>query len=160
MELSVVISTLNDREQLLSCLDAVSNRTPDSTELIVVNGPSSDGTTGMVRQRSDIDVLVEISERNPNVSRNAGLEAATGDVVAFLNGEYAVERGWYSAIKRTLEGTDDGADQPTADVVSGPVTGENRFDRSIPERHRRSPDARLRCSMATTSRSTGPSSTH
>lgn len=91
MELSVVISTLNDREQLVSCLDAVSNRTPDSTELIVVNGPSSDGTSGVVRQRSDIDVLVEISERNPNVSRNAGLEAATGDIVAFVDGEYAVE---------------------------------------------------------------------
>ncbi|NGM69687.1 glycosyltransferase family 2 protein [Natronolimnobius sp. AArcel1] len=131
MELSVVISTLNDREQLVSCLDAVSNRTPDSTELIVVNGPSSDGTSGVVRQRSDIDVLVEISERNPNVSRNAGLEAATGDIVAFVDGEYAVEPGWYSAIERTLEGTSD-EQTGSADVVTGPVTGEKRFDGTDP----------------------------
>ncbi|QSW98383.1 glycosyltransferase family 2 protein [Haloterrigena alkaliphila] len=115
MELSVVVSTLNDRERLLSCLDALAERTPPGTEIIVVNGPSSDGTTGVVRDRSDVDVLVEISERNPNVSRNAGLRAATGDVVAFLDGEYAVDHSWYDAVERSI---DDGID-----VVSGPVTG-------------------------------------
>ena len=115
MELSVVVSTLNDREQLLSSLDALAERTPPSTELIVVNGPSSDGTTGIVRERTDVDVLVEISERNPSVSRNAGLRAATGDVIAFLDGECAIEHSWYDAIERSVAtGTD---------VVTGPVTG-------------------------------------
>ncbi|SIS06861.1 glycosyltransferase family 2 protein [Natronorubrum thiooxidans] len=115
MELSVVVSTLNDREQLLSSLDALADRTPPSTELIVVNGPSSDGTTGVVRERTDVDVLVEISERNSNVSRNAGLRAATGDIVAFLDGGYAIEHSWYDAIERSIT---DGID-----VVTGPVTG-------------------------------------
>ncbi|MBZ6493813.1 glycosyltransferase family 2 protein [Natrinema longum] len=115
MELSVVVSTLNDREQLLSCLDALADRTPSSTEIIVVNGPSSDGTTGTVRERDDVDVLVEISERNRSVSRNAGLEVATGDVIAFLDGEYAIDTDWYSAI-------DDAITTETA-IVTGPVTG-------------------------------------
>ncbi|WP_440765649.1 glycosyltransferase family 2 protein [Natronorubrum sp. DTA7] len=128
MELSVVVSTLNDREQLVSCLDALAERAPPSTEVIVVNGPSSDGTTGVVRDRTDVDVLVEISERNPNVSRNAGLGTATGDVVAFLDGEYAIEHSWYEAVERSIaNGTD---------VVTGPVTGggtdyELRTPRSI-----------------------------
>ncbi|MGQ3411668.1 glycosyltransferase family 2 protein [Natrinema sp. LN54] len=115
MELSVVVSTLNDRERLLSCLDALAERTPSSTEVIVVNGPSSDGTTGVVRERDDVEVLVEISERNPSVSRNAGLELATGDVVAFLDGEYAIDHSWYGAIEEAI--TDETA------VVTGPVTG-------------------------------------
>ncbi|QLG50961.1 glycosyltransferase family 2 protein [Natrinema halophilum] len=115
MELSVVVSTLNDRERLLSSLDALAERTPPSTEIIVVNGPSSDGTTGAVRERDDVDVLVEISERNESVSRNAGLEQATGDVVAFLDGEYAIDQSWYEAI-------DDQIDDET-NVVTGPVTG-------------------------------------
>ncbi|MFD1565738.1 glycosyltransferase family 2 protein [Haloarchaeobius amylolyticus] len=115
MELSVVVSTLNDRERLVSCLDALAERTPAETERIVVNGPSSDGTTGVVRDRDDIDVLVEISERSPNVSRNAGLELATGEVVAFLDGEYAIDYSWYGAIDESMaDGTD---------VVTGPVTG-------------------------------------
>ncbi len=116
MELSVVVSTLNDREQLLSCLDALAARTPSSSEIIVVNGPSSDGTTGVVRDRDDVDVLVEISERNPNVSRNAGLEVASGDVVAFLDGEYTIGQGWYDAIERSLG--------EAGSVVTGPVTGD------------------------------------
>jgi len=115
MVLSVVVSTLNDRERLVSCLDALAERTPAETERIVVNGPSSDGTTGVVRDRDDVDVLVEISERIPNVSRNAGLELATGDVVAFLDGEYAIDHSWYEAIDESIaDGTD---------VVTGPVTG-------------------------------------
>ncbi|ELY60789.1 glycosyltransferase family 2 protein [Natronolimnohabitans innermongolicus] len=124
MELSVVVSTLNDREQLLSSLDALTERTPASTEVIVVNGPSSDGTTGVVRNRSDVDVLVEISERNANVSRNAGLRAATGDVVAFIDGEYAVEPSWYGAIEGAL------GDETDVDVVTGPVTGSD-LDHSL-----------------------------
>ncbi|THE66417.1 glycosyltransferase [Salinadaptatus halalkaliphilus] len=120
MKLSVVVSTLNDREQLLSCLDGLAARTPDSTEVIVVNGPSSDGTTGVVRDRTDVDVLVEISERNPNVSRNAGLETATGDIVAFLDGTYEVEPGWYDALTETIAGD--------ASVATGPVTGDQRLD--------------------------------
>jgi len=115
MELSVVVSTLNDRERLLSCLDALTERTPSSTEVIVVNGPSSDGTTGVVRDSGDVDVLVEISERNSSVSRNAGLEVATGDIVAFLDGEYAIEHSWYPAIDEAMAGA--------TDVVTGPVTG-------------------------------------
>ncbi|ELY71488.1 glycosyltransferase family 2 protein [Natrinema versiforme] len=115
MELSVVVSTLNDRERLLSCLDALAERTPASTEVVVVNGPSSDGTTGVVRERDDVDVLVEISERNAGVSRNAGFEFATGDVVAFLDGEYAIDHSWYAAIEESI------ADETP--IVTGPVTG-------------------------------------
>ncbi|MFB1063566.1 glycosyltransferase family 2 protein [Natrinema sp. H-ect4] len=126
MELSVVVSTLNDRERLLSCLDALTERTPSSTEVIVVNGPSSDGTTGVVRDRGDVDVLVEISERNSSVSRNAGLEVATGEIVAFLDGEYAIEHSWYPAIDEAMAGA--------TDVVTGPVTGSPASgDRQSPQ---------------------------
>ncbi len=125
MKLSVVVSTLNNREQLCSCLDALAERTPAETEVIVVNGPSSDGTTGVVRDRPDVDVLVEISERNVNVSRNAGIESASGDVVAFLRGEYVVEPGWYEAVVDSIDGD--------AAVVTGPSTGpDGRSDEAEP----------------------------
>ncbi len=120
MKLSVVVSTLNDREQLLPCLDALSDRLPSTSEVVVVNGPSSDGTTGAVRARDDVDVLVEISERNPNVSRNAGIEVASGDVVAFVGDEYRVSPSWYDAVDATFEAG--------SDVVTGPVTGFGSAD--------------------------------
>jgi glycosyltransferase involved in cell wall biosynthesis len=111
MDLSVVIPTLNGRDRLAACLDALAAHVPDA-EVIVVNGPSTDGTTGMIRDRDDVDVLVEVSTRTENVSRNAGLEVATGDVVASLRHDLVVEPSW-------LAGLEDGL--PEAPVVTGPT---------------------------------------
>ncbi|WP_226012345.1 glycosyltransferase family 2 protein [Halomicrobium salinisoli] len=111
MELSVVVPTLNGREELARCLDALADHVPDA-ETVVVNGPSSDGTTGMVRDRDDVDVLVEISDRSDNAARNAGIDRADGDVVALLDRSYTVEAGWLDAV---ADGIDDAA------VVTGPT---------------------------------------
>jgi len=111
MELSVVVPTLNGRDRLAAALDAVATHVPDA-EVVVVNGPSTDGTTGMVRDRDDVDVLVEVSTRTDNVARNAGLEVTTGDVVAILRYDLVVEASW-------LDGLTDGlVDAP---VVTGPT---------------------------------------
>jgi len=112
MELSVVVPTLNGREQLRRCLDGIAEHVPDA-EVVVVNGPSADGTTGMVRDRDDVDALLELSERNVNVARNAGIRAATGDTVAVVSYDYTVEDSWYDGLTDALA---DGAD-----VVTGPT---------------------------------------
>ncbi|KAB1189149.1 MULTISPECIES: glycosyltransferase family 2 protein [Haloferax] len=111
MDLSVVLPTLNGRDRLATSLDALAEHAPDA-EVIVVNGPSADGTTGMVREREDVDVLVELSDRNLNVARNAGIEVASGDVVALLRYDLSIEPSWLSALE---DGIDD------ADVVTGPM---------------------------------------
>ncbi|WP_152040617.1 glycosyltransferase family 2 protein [Salinigranum salinum] len=111
MDLSVVVPTLNGRDRLATSLDSLAAHAPD-VEVVVVNGPSADGTTGMVRDRDDVDVLVELSARTLNVARNAGIQAASGDVVAFLGHDFAVEPDWADAIRDRL------ADKP---VVTGPT---------------------------------------
>lgn len=125
MQLSVVVPTLNGREHLVRCLDAVAMHVP-SAEVIVVNGPSVDGTTGMVRQRDDVDVLVEIGERNINVARNAGIDRATGDILAFLDYWLVIESGWIDAIRSVFErvapahrASGHGPEPPA--VVTGPI---------------------------------------
>ena len=97
MQLSVVVPTLNARRRLVACLDALAAAAPGS-EVVVVNGPSADGTTGTVRERDDVDVLVEVADRNVNVMRNAGIEHATGDRVAFVGQDRTVEPGWLAAL--------------------------------------------------------------
>ncbi len=97
MQLSVVVPTLNGRTQLAACLDALAATAPES-EVVVVNGPSADGTTGMVRERTDVDVLVEVAARNLNVARNAGIEHATGEHVAFVGYDKTIEPGWADAL--------------------------------------------------------------
>lgn len=119
MEISVVVPTLNARDQLAGCLDAVAEHAPD-TEVIVVNGPSSDGTTGMVRERNDVEVLVELADRRITVARNAGIDYATGDGIAFVDHTATVTPGWKQAIEEGLGRTD---------AITGPtnarIDGEN-----------------------------------
>ncbi|WP_254543323.1 glycosyltransferase family 2 protein [Halomarina pelagica] len=125
MQLSVVVPTLNGREHLVRCLDSLAEHAPEA-EVVVVNGPSVDGTTGTVRARDDVDVLVEIDERNIDVARNAGIDRSTGDAVAFLDYSVTVQPGWYEALVGALAGpasahraSGHGPDVPA--VVTGPT---------------------------------------
>lgn len=111
MDLSVVVPTLNGREELQRCLDALAERASDA-ETVVVDGPSSDGTTGMARTHPAVDALLAVPDRHPNAARNAGIEAAGGDAVAILDRSFAVEEGWVDAVRRGL------ADAP---VATGPT---------------------------------------
>lgn len=112
MDLTVVVPTLNGRDRLAACLDALAAHAPDA-EVVVANGPSADGTTGMVRDRDDVDVLVEISDRTVNVARNAGIEVASGDAIALVDYDVRIGDSWRAAVADGLE---------TADVVTGPVS--------------------------------------
>jgi len=111
MDLSVVVPTLNGRDQLVRTLDSLSRAAPDA-EVVVVNGPSADGTTGMVRDRDDVDILVEIADRTVSVARNAGIERASGDAVALVDHGLAVRDGWVETVRTELAETD---------VVTGPT---------------------------------------
>ncbi|MFB6176173.1 MAG: glycosyltransferase family 2 protein, partial [Halobaculum sp.] len=130
MELSVIVPTLNGRDRLATALDALAAETPEA-EIIVVNGPSADGTTGMVREREDVDVLVEVSDRNVNVARNAGIEAASGDVIAFVGDDHDVEEGWADAITDAIAGGAAVVTGPCRRPVRGGATSESAETREI-----------------------------
>lgn len=129
MELSVVVPTLNGREELAGCLDALAEHVPDA-EIVVVNGPSADGTTGMVRERDNVAVLVELADRSVTVARNAGLDRVTGDVVAMVNQGLSVEDGWAEAVRVGIE--DHGAvTGPTHEQLVAGMTTESKEARTI-----------------------------
>ncbi|MDZ7849294.1 MAG: glycosyltransferase [Halodesulfurarchaeum sp.] len=115
MDLSVVIPTLNGRAELPATLGAIAEHLSD-VEVIVANGPSADGTSGFVCEHEAVDVLLELSERNPNVARNAGLAAASGDAIAFLDQATQVESSWRRSVETALAAG--------ADAVTGPVHRE------------------------------------
>jgi glycosyltransferase involved in cell wall biosynthesis len=78
----------------------------------------------MARDHDGVDVLLELSERNLNASRNAGIAASNGDVVAFVGQDTRIEAGWTAAVAGAIA---DGADAVTGPVhrrVEGGVTTE------------------------------------
>jgi len=127
MDISVVVPTLNAREELAGCLDALAEHAP-GVEVIVVNGPSSDGTTGMVQEHGGADVLVEVADRTINVARNAGIDRASGDVIAFVDHRLRMSERWARAIESAMVGAD-GATGPTGapqDGVENDLSPESR----------------------------------
>jgi len=130
MDISVVVPTLNGRDALAASLDALAAHAPDA-EVVVVNGPSADGTSGMARAHDAVDVLLELSERNLNASRNAGIAAVTGDVVAFVGQDTRIRDGWVSAARDALAAGADAVTGPVHRNVEGGVTTESVERRTV-----------------------------
>lgn len=88
--LSVVIPTKDRADALARTLDALeAQRTGDARlEAIVIDNGSSDGTIGLVRDRAERTSLpirlLEQPQGGPAAARNAGVEAASGEVLLFL----------------------------------------------------------------------------
>lgn len=90
LTVSVLIPTFNRREQLVSALQSVLRQTRTVDEIVVVDDGSTDGTREMLddftQQYADIPVLVIHQEnRGPSAARNAGIKAASGELIAFLD---------------------------------------------------------------------------
>jgi succinoglycan biosynthesis protein ExoM len=117
---SVVICTF-DRLQLLqetvaSCLKDASRRGLPFEVVIADNSPSGHARTLALELAAHGAPVRWIEAAPPNISvaRNAGLSAARGELVAFLDDDLVVEPGWLDHLVDTLE-------RAGADVAVGPV---------------------------------------
>jgi glycogen(starch) synthase len=114
LRVSVVINTLNRRESLRRALVGLSEQTYPHFELVVVNGPSTDGTEEMVDAFDGPIRLARCPEANLGRSRNVGVGVAAGDVVAFLDDDAEPEPEWLTEIVARY-------DDPNIAGVGGPV---------------------------------------
>ena len=84
---SVVIPTYNRAELLPRTIDSVLDQTFEKFEVIVVDDDSMDDTADVVRQYNDdrVHYIRHGQNRGGSAARNTGIEAATGEFVAFLD---------------------------------------------------------------------------
>ncbi|MGN8050886.1 glycosyltransferase family 2 protein [Curtobacterium sp. 22159] len=107
--LTVVIATRERPRSLERALRSVLASDHDDLEVVVVdNAPTSSRTRDVVVAVQDPRVRY-VLEARPGVSRarNAGLALASGDVVAFVDDDVVVDRGWARAIAAAYERDDD-----------------------------------------------------
>lgn len=91
---SVIVSTLNRRDYLQQTLLALREQTYKQFEVIVVNGPSRDGTDEMLRAFRGTARLASCGQASVGLSRNIGIELAAGDIVAFIDDDSPPETAW------------------------------------------------------------------
>ncbi|MFJ4297362.1 glycosyltransferase family 2 protein [Curtobacterium sp. NPDC089689] len=98
--ITVVVATRDRPDDVRRCVASVLASEWDDLEVIVVdNAPSSHATRDVVASFTE-PRLQYVLEARAGVSRarNAGLAAATGDVVAFVDDDVVVDRWWAAAI--------------------------------------------------------------
>lgn len=101
LKTSIVVCTFNRLDWLPKCLSSLLAQDPRPDEIIVVDGPSTDGTRGLLEgmQRDGSIKLVEQHTLDGiSAARNLGLEAATGDIVCFIDDDAIAELGWLQAM--------------------------------------------------------------
>jgi glycosyltransferase involved in cell wall biosynthesis len=85
---SVVIAAFNAERFLAEAISSVLNQTHRELEVIVVDDGSTDSTASVVERSLDPRVrLLRQPNKGVSMARNAGIEAARGEYVAFLDAD-------------------------------------------------------------------------
>lgn len=104
---SVIVVCLNEAESIGRTLDSlVSQDYPaENTEIIVVDGDSRDGTLNIVRgfEKSHGVRLVIEPRKGTALGRNVGVQAASHDFIAFIDGDCEAPSDWLSTLMQAME---------------------------------------------------------
>ena len=86
--ISVIIPAYNAEKFIGEAIESALNQTRPAKEIIVVDDASTDRTAGIARSFGErVKVLVNEVNSGPGHSRNAGVEASSGDYLAFLDAD-------------------------------------------------------------------------
>jgi teichuronic acid biosynthesis glycosyltransferase TuaG len=86
---SVVIPVYNGVKTIERTLDSVLNQTYGAHEIIVVDDASTDDTCALIERRyvGKVNLIKATINAGSSVARNAGMDAASGDYIAFLDAD-------------------------------------------------------------------------
>lgn len=107
--ISVIIPVCNGEAFIRTCLDSVLRNTYRELELIVVENGSTDATSEIVRRYEAADArvrLITADRRGVSHARNLGLEAASGEWIAFADADDYVSPRIYETLLQTAQRTE------------------------------------------------------
>lgn len=124
---SVVIPAYNAAAHLGECLDSVLAQAGDAAlEVVVVDDGSTDATAEVAGSRPGVRLIRLAGNEGPSRARNAGMAAARGDLVAFLDADDLWPAGSLAARIDALNR------HPQAELAFGDC---RQFDASGPRDH-------------------------
>jgi CDP-glycerol glycerophosphotransferase len=115
--ISVVVPFYNNGDVLNECLASIAAQTFTELQVIMVDDGSTDHGPSIARKWAAADprfVLVQGPNGGPGKARNLGIEHATGEFLAFVDGDDALPPHTYELLLHTLESSG-------SDFISGAV---------------------------------------
>lgn len=97
-KISIIVPVYNTEKNLSRCIDSILSQTYQNLEVILVNDGSSDGSGKIIERYHKLDNRIKVIHKdNGGISsaRNAGLDIASGDFVAFVDSDDWIEHDIY-----------------------------------------------------------------
>ena len=102
--ISVVVCSYNGESTIGRCLEELDRLDYPDYEVIVVDDGSTDRTAAIA---AEFDVrLIRTENRGLSAARNTGIEAATGEIVAFTDDDAWPDRDWLRFLAHAFRSTD------------------------------------------------------
>ena len=114
VKISVVIPAYNESGYIDACLEAFLNQTVQPYEIIIVDNNSTDDTVMRAQQYDFVRVMAE-PRQGISYARDAGFDAATGDIIARCDIDTHVGLNWISELDAFF------TQAPNVGGVSGPA---------------------------------------
>lgn len=124
MKISVVIPVYNEEKRIEETLKALDNSSEQAYEIIVADGRSTDNTLSLIKNKYPKVICLDNAFRKASAGRNLGIKAASGDIIAFTDGDCLVDENWIKNIRKAFENED-------IDGVGGKVLNakaENKYE--------------------------------
>ena len=110
---SIIVPIYNAEAYLARCLDSIISQTLQDIEIVCVNDGSSDGSLEIVKKYADRDSrILIVDKKNGGLvsARKAGLDAACGEYIGFVDSDDYVDPEMYETLYKY-------ATEKTCDVV-------------------------------------------
>jgi len=114
MNISICITVLNEEGSISALLDSLVNQSLKASEIVIVDGGSSDKTVEIIRhcqkKSNGIKLIIEKSSRAE--ARNIAVEIAKGDIIAMTDAGCVADKDWIKNLTKPFE-------TGNVDVVAG-----------------------------------------
>jgi GT2 family glycosyltransferase len=98
---TVVVCTFNRVQWLPKCLRSLEEQDPKPDEVIVVDGPSDDGTRALLELLEGQGHVILVKQPKLDgisSARNLGLAKAKGNIICFIDDDAIAQPGWLASI--------------------------------------------------------------
>lgn len=103
--LSVIATVLNEESNIHALLAALGDQSLQPTEVIIVDGGSTDNTLEILKKAAKKNTQLRIIEKNGNRSqgRNTAIQHARGQLVAITDAGCVPHRDWLEELGKTFQ---------------------------------------------------------